>query len=81
MEFPDDELVDFHDVLKRHGWNQGDFVLDWMPNPVPAGGIFPETGEVTISHKPSGVSRRYPCGHGQTWAFDFGRDLAEGVFR
>ena len=73
------ELDDFRNVLRRYGLDESDFEVseqeeemvtnpDWL------------RGHVTIKCRSSGVERRYKCGHGTAWVYEFDKDLTAGVF-
>ncbi len=75
------EWEDFFAVLKKHGYWETDFELSMVEHPLPAGGVAPVRGEVTVCHKTSGIVRRYACGHGTAWVVEFEGDVVAGVYR
>ncbi len=81
MAIDDSERNDFVAVLNDRGLAANDFELSVMEHPLPAGGIAPVRGEVTVRNHRTGVTRRYACGHGTAWVVEFQRDVDAGIYR
>lgn len=76
-----DELDDYSASVKKHKFQESDFELDEgeIAGP-PDGTVGPMVGTVTITFKPTGISRQYATGHGSSWPYMFETDLARGAF-
>lgn len=69
------EWEDFERILRECGMQKDEFETEVVEEVPPAGGIYAVRGSVTVTHKKSGWSKTYRCGHASTWLVDFERDL------
>jgi hypothetical protein len=74
------ELDDFESACKQRSVSSKDFELTEMEDPVPTGGISPNTGTVTVRAKATDISQTYVAGHNSSWVAAFALDLQNGVF-
>lgn len=77
----EDELEDFRASLKKHRFKEEDFELEEGNIEGPKDGtIGPITGILTVTYKPTGISRQYSTGHMSQWPYLFDTDLQRGAF-
>jgi len=74
------EKEDFNSALKRAGHAPEDFEISQKEDPLPAQGVGPITGKVTVRNRKTGAERTYPAGYGTAWVVDFEGELRAGTF-
>lgn len=77
----DDELADAYSSIEKRGLDMAEFVfLEGKIEGPEDGCIGPLIGSVTITFKPTAVSKQHSTGHGTQWPYLFQTDLDRGAF-
>ena len=77
----DDEIADYRASIKKHRYKEADFALEEGNIEGPKdGSVGPITGIVTVTYKPTGISKQYSTGHGSQWVYLFDTQLHRGQF-
>lgn len=76
-----DEMADFHAILKSHEIDVAEFLfLEIDVTDPKSDEIYPLQGSLTVTRKSSGRWKQYPIGDGTAWVKFFRRDLDRGAF-
>ena len=83
MLFEDSEIKEFETAVTEAGLVPSDFELtvdgEWV---LALSGHFTKIGNMTVTRKKNGVSRKYHAGGNSTaWVVEFQEDLRSGIFR
>lgn len=77
----DDELADYRASIRKQKFKEADFELEEGKIEGPKdGSVGPITGIVTVTYKPTGISKQYSTGHGSQWVYLFDTQLHRGQF-
>lgn len=76
-----DEMNDFHAVLKRFSLSAEDFDLaETDTTDSKTDEVFALTGFVVVTQKSTRLKAQYPIGDGSRWVEEFGRDIENESF-
>ncbi len=73
---------DIQDTLSSHGLNFNDFVFKETDLTVDnVNGIYSKAGEIIVTYKPTGISKKYTTGMLQTWPGSFEIDIDANFYK
>jgi hypothetical protein len=75
-----EELAEFTNALKRHGWHEEDFRVEEEEYDQATAEVESEIGEVIITCTRTHNVRAYHLGRGSSWVTDFMDDLQADKF-